>query len=153
VTDTLKKLFFPVFIDPDFKPSGWLHQRIARLKSIRFGQKDFSTTCEELLVLINENLSMNISLLNNSLEVAKWNDQEIKQWFIKCNLIPELYEFYHFQNGNELLLYAHATLAFVWTKEYERIKLRFEEKFKEQEQNLSRDQFLQFIYALKRLPK
>jgi hypothetical protein len=148
VTDTLKKLFFPIFIDPDFKPSGWLHKRVARLKSIRFGEKDFLNTFEELLELINDNLSLNISLINNFSDVTKWNDKEIKQWFGDHHIIPELYEFYHFQNGNELLLYANATLAFSWIKEYERIKVRFEEK-----QSLSQEQFLQFIYALKRLPK
>jgi len=151
VTDTLKKLFFPVFIDQNFKPTGWLHQRIARLKYIRFGERDFMDSCEELLSLINENLSMNISLVKNPFDVTKWNDKEIKQWFINNNIILELYEFYHFQNGNELLLYADATLAFPWTKEYERIKLRFEEKFQEQEQTLSQNQFLQFINGLKRL--
>jgi len=151
VTDTLKKLFFPIFIDQNFKPTGWLHERIARLKYIRFSERDFMDSCEELLSLINENLSMNISLEKNPFDVTKWNEKEIKQWFINNNLIPELYEFYHFQNGNELLLYANATLAFPWTKEYERIKLRFEEKFQEQEQTLSQNQFLQFINGLKRL--
>jgi hypothetical protein len=92
-------------------------------------------------------------LINNVLDVTKWNDNEIKQWFSDHHIISELYEFYHFQNGNELLLYATATLAFSWIKEYERIKVRFEEKFKQQERSLSQDQFLQFIYALKRLPK
>jgi hypothetical protein len=153
VTNTLNKLFFPVFIDRDFKPTGWLHKRIARLKYIRFGERDFIDSCEDLLSLINENLSMNISLVNNSLDVTKWNDKEIKQWFIKHNIIPELYEFYHFQNGKELLLYANAILAFSWIKEYERIKLRFEEKFQEQEQTLSQNQFFQLINALKRLPR
>jgi hypothetical protein len=153
VTDTFKKLFFPIFIERDFKPSGWLHKRVARLKSIRFGENDFLNTCEELLALINDNLSLNISLINNTLDITKWNDNEIKQWFSDHHIISELYEFYHFQNGNELLLYATATLAFSWIKEYERIKVRFEEKFKQQERSLSQDQFLQFIYALKRLPK
>ena len=152
-TDTLKKLFFPIFIDQEFKPSGWLHKPVTRLKSIRFGEKDFLTTCEELLSLINENLSMNISLINNSSNVANWNDKEIKQWFINHRIRSELYEFYHFQNGQELLLYAKATLAFPWMKEYERIKVRFEEKFQEQEQSLTQEQFLQFIYALKRLSR
>lgn len=147
ITDTLQKLFFPVFIDHDFKPTGWLQKRIARLKYIRFGEKDFKDSCEEILSLINENLSMNLSLMNNPFEAIKWNDKEIKQWFINHNIIPDLYEFYHFQNGNELLLYADATLAFPWIKEYERIKLRFEG----QEKNLSQDQFLVFINALKRL--
>jgi hypothetical protein len=153
IADTMKKLFFPVFIDQDFKPTGWLQQRIARLRSIRFGENDFMNTCEELLSLINENLSMNMSLTKNSFNITKWNDVKVKQWFTNNNIIPELYDFYHFNNGMELLLYAQATLASPWTKEYERIKLRFEEKFKHQEQNLSEDQFLQFINALKRLEK
>ena len=151
ITDTMKKLFFPIFIDKDFKPTGWLHERITRLKYVRFGEKDFMVTCQELLSLINENLSMNISLDRDSLYITKWNDIKIKQWFTNNNIIPELYDFYHFHNGMELLLYAQATLAYPWTKEYERIRLRFEEKFKQQEQSLSEDQFLQFIYALKRL--
>ncbi|CAF2807432.1 unnamed protein product, partial [Rotaria sp. Silwood2] len=153
VTDTLKKLFFPIFIDQDFKPTDWLHKRIARLKSIRFSDIDFMNTCEELLSMINEHLYMNISLVRNSLDIKQWNDHEVKQWFIKNHILPELYEFYQFRNGNELLLYAQATLAFPWINEYERIRLRFGEKFQQQKQNLSRDQFLQLINALERLQK
>ena len=150
VTNTRKKLFFPIYIDSNLKiTNNWLHKSIARLKSIRFGEKNFLDSCEELLCLINENLSMNISLEKNPFDVTKWNDKDIKQWFINNNIISELYEFYNFQNGNELLLYANAILTFPWTKEYQRIKLRFKEKF--QEQNLSQDQFFQFINVLKRL--
>ncbi|CAF1469780.1 unnamed protein product [Rotaria sordida] len=153
VTDILKKLFLPIFIDHDFKPTGWLHKRIARLKCIRFGEINFMNTCEELLSMINEHLYMNISLVRNSLDIKQWNDQEVKQWFTKNHILPELYEFYQFRNGNELLLYGQAILAFPWINEYERIKLRFEEKFQQQKQNLSQDQFLQLINALERLQK
>ena len=148
VTDTLKKLFFPIFIDREFKPIGWLQKRVVRLKSIRFGEKDFLETCEDLLGLINENLSMNISLMKSSSDVKKWNGEDIEKWFIDQHLRLDLCDFYHFQNGQELLLYAQATLAFSWMKEYERIKVRFEEKI-----SLSQEQFLKFIYALKRLLK
>ncbi|CAF3634740.1 unnamed protein product, partial [Rotaria sp. Silwood2] len=89
----------------------------------------------------------------NSLDIKQWNDHEVKQWFIKNHILPELYEFYQFRNGNELLLYAQATLAFPWINEYERIRLSFGEKFQQQKQNLSRDQFLQLINALERLQK
>ncbi|CAF4690314.1 unnamed protein product, partial [Rotaria sp. Silwood1] len=153
VTDILKKLFFPIFIDQNFKPTDWLHKRIARLKYIRFGKLDFMNTCEELLSMINEHLYINISLVRNSLDIKQWNDQEVKQWFIKNHILPELYEFYQFRNGNELLLYAQAILAYPWINEYERIRIRFEEKFQQQKQNLSRDQFLQLINALERLQK
>ena len=51
----------------------------------------------------------------------------------------------------ELILYAQATLAYPWTKEYERIKSRFEEKFSELETNLTPFNFSKFINALKHL--
>lgn len=148
VTDALKKLFFPIFIDREFKPIGWLQKRVVRLRSIRFGEKDFVETCEDLLGLINENLSMNISWMKNSSDVKKWNSEDIEKWFVDQRLRLDLCDFYHFQNGQELLLYAQATLAFSWVKEYERIKERFEEKL-----SLSQEQFFKFIYALKRLLK
>ena len=148
VTDTLKKLFFPIFIDRDFKSISWLQKRIVRLKSIRFGDKDFLETCEDLLVLINENLSIDLSLINHAADVKKWTDQEIRQWFIDQRIRLDLYEFYQFQNGQELLLYAQAIFSSSWIKEYERIQVRFEGR-----NSLSQEQFLQFIYALKRLSK
>jgi len=151
VTDILKKPFIPVFIDQDFKPIGWLHKRIDRVKCIRFGERDLMESCEELLSMINENLSMNLSLENNSLDIKKWNEKEVKQWFINNNLISELYEFYQFQNGNELFLYAQAISTYSWTKEYERIRSSFAKKFQEQEQNLSSHEFLKFINALERI--
>jgi hypothetical protein len=148
VTDRLKKTYFPIFIDLDSKPPGWIHKHVTRVKSIHFGEKDFLNTCEELVTLINDNLSLNISLTNDFSDVTKWNDNEIKQWFIDHEIILELYEFYHFQNGNELLLYANAILEFPWIKEFDRVKVRFQNK-----QNLSQGQFLQFIHALKQLTK
>lgn len=144
VTDSVKKLYFPIFIDRDFRASSWLQKRIVRLKSIRFGEQDFLSTCEDLLKLINENLSIHLSLINHAADVKNWNDQEIKQWFINQRIRLDLYEFYHFQNGQELLLYAQAIFTSSWLKEYERIQERA---------NLSQEEFLQFIYALKRLLK
>ena len=148
VTDRITKLFFPIFINEFYKPIGWIQKRIARLKTIRFTHENFLDNCEQLLNLINENLSMNISLKTKiSSEIVQWTRIEIQNWFTKENLRQELYEFYNFQNGQQLLLYAQATLAYPWTKEYERIKGRF------QEDNLSSNDFQKFIVALKHLPK
>ncbi|CAF3450169.1 unnamed protein product [Rotaria socialis] len=153
VTDKLKKLFIPIFIDRDFKPTGWLHKRIARLKSIRFDKTNLIGTCEELLSMINEHLYMNISLVRNSLDIKQWSDKEVKEWFMKNDILPELDEFYQFRNGNELLLYAKAILAYPWINEYERIRTRFAEKFQQKNQNLTQEQFLQFINQLQILNK
>ncbi|CAF2067012.1 unnamed protein product [Rotaria magnacalcarata] len=153
VTDKLKTLFFPIFIDQNFKSTGWLHKRIARLKSIQFDKTNPISTCEELLSMINEHLYMNISLVRNSLDIKQWSDKEVKEWFMKNDILPELDEFYQFRNGNELLLYAKAILAYPWINEYERIRTRFAEKFQQKNQNLTREQFLQFINQLKILDK
>jgi hypothetical protein len=148
VTDRLKKWFIPVFIDPNYKAIDWLDKRIAESKCIRFGEKDFMNTYDELLTIIQQVLCINISSDKRTLDITKWNDKEVKQWFINNKILSELYDFYQFQNGNELLLYAQAVSVFSWTKEYERIRPRFEKKFEEQEQNLSSHKFLAFINAL-----
>ena len=151
VTDTLKKPFIPVFINGDYRVSGWLEKRIHTSKSIRFDEKNFVDTCNDLLSIVKECLSVNITPVKHPFDIKQWNEDEVKQWFSNNHLIPELHEFYRFQNGNELLLYAQATLTFPWTKEYERIKLRFEEKFQIEKQYLSPHEFLKFINALNRL--
>jgi hypothetical protein len=148
-TDTFKKLFIPVFIDPNYKAIDWLDKRIAESKCIRFGEKDFMNTYDELLTIIQEVLCINISSDRRTLDITKWNDKEVKQWFIENKILLELHDFYQFQNGNELLIYAQGVLRFLWTKEYERIRPRFEEKFKEQ--NLSSHDFLKFINSLQLL--
>jgi hypothetical protein len=141
VTDILKKLFIPVFINSDYQAIGWLHQRIDTIKSIRFEEEDVLNTCEELLSMI-----INLSPVENAS-----NDSDVKQWFIKNDILLELYEFYQFKNIDELILYAQAIFTFPWTKEYERIKSRFDEKFLELNQNLSAFDFLKFMTALERL--
>ncbi|CAF1135956.1 unnamed protein product [Rotaria sp. Silwood1] len=151
VTDRLKKPFISVFINGDYQVTGWLKNRISESKQIRFEERDFIDTCKELLLLIKQSLSMSMTLVKNTSNTKQWNAKEVKQWFNNNNLMSELHDFYQFQNGYELLLYAQAILAFSWTKEYERIKIRFEEKFKEQQQYLSPHEFLKFINALTHL--
>jgi len=153
-TNTRKKAFIPVYIDGDYQARGWLESRLTGLKYIRFGEGNFMNTCDELLSMINESLSINIrsiSSVKNSSDVKQWNYEDVQQWFANNNIIPELYEFYQFQNGNELLSFAQAILPFPWTKEYERIRVRFEEKFKQQKERLSSFEFSKFIHALERL--
>lgn len=147
VIDLLKKPCIPIFINQDFKPTDWLNERINDLKCIRFDDSNFTESCNELITIINEN----ISIEKNSSDITQWNDKEVKQWFIDNNLQSELYEFYQFQNGYELLLYGQAIPISSWTKEYERIKLRFEKKFQEQDKQLSPHEFLKFINALDRI--
>ncbi|CAF3202296.1 unnamed protein product [Rotaria sp. Silwood2] len=151
VTNTLKKPFISVFINGNYQVTGWLKSQISESKYIHFEEKDFLDTCNELLSLIKQSLSINMSLVKNTSDVKQWNEKEVKQWFNNNNLMSELHGFYQFQNGNELLLYTQAILTFSWTKEYERIKIRFEEKFKQQQQYLSPHEFLKFINALKHL--
>jgi len=57
VTDTLKKDFIPVYIDADYKATGWLGIRIAGSKYIRFGKADFTDKYHELLSMINKRRS------------------------------------------------------------------------------------------------
>jgi hypothetical protein len=140
--DILKKPCIPIFIDYDYQPIGWLYKRIDRLQSIRYGERDFK---DRLLLMIKESLSVE----ENSSDIKQWNDQEVKQWFRNHHLISELDEFYQFQNGNELVLYAQAISTCPWTKEYERIRSRFEKKAK----HLSPHEFLKFINALERLKR
>jgi hypothetical protein len=147
VRDILEKPGILIYIDRDYEPIGWLHERIDRLKSIHFGEGDFRDIGNDLLSMMNETLSFE----KNSSDIKQWTDKEVKQWFTNHNLIPELHEFYQFQNGNELFLYAQAILAYPWTKEYERIRSRYEKKFHEQEKNLSPHEFLKFINALERI--
>lgn len=145
VTDTLKKAFIPISITTDYQITGWLKNQTTELKHIRFAENDFMNSYENLLLMINKTLSINISLVKNIFN--------IKQWFIDNNIKSELYEFYQFENENELLLYAQAIKTSLWTKEYERIKSRFEQKFKPQELHLSPHDFSKFINALERLNK
>ncbi|CAF5159349.1 unnamed protein product, partial [Rotaria magnacalcarata] len=70
VTDKLKTLFFPIFIDQNFKSTGWLHKRIARLKSIQFDKTN--------------------PIMRNSLDIKQWSDKEVKEWFMKNDILPEL---------------------------------------------------------------
>ena len=79
---------------------------------------------KKLLSMINTTPSIE----KNSSDVKQWNDREVKQWFLHHHLLPELQEFYQFQNGNELILYAQAISTSSWTREYERIRSRFEKK-------------------------
>ncbi|CAF3657248.1 unnamed protein product [Rotaria sordida] len=151
VTDTLKKPFISIFINADYQVTGWLKNRINESKQIHFEEKDFINNCNELLLLIKQSVSMNITSIKNTSDIKQWNEKEVKQWFNNNNLMSELHDFYQFQNGYELLLYTQAILAFSWTKEYERIKIRFEEKFKQQQQCLSPHEFSKFINALKHL--
>ncbi|CAF3829969.1 unnamed protein product, partial [Rotaria sordida] len=60
VTDTLKKTFIPIYIDADYKATGWLGIRIAGSKYIRFGKNDFMNTCKDLLSIINKHRSTTI---------------------------------------------------------------------------------------------
>jgi hypothetical protein len=147
VRDILEKPCILIYIDRHYEPIGWLHERIDRMKSIRFGEGDFLDICDNLLSMMNESLSFE----KNSSNIKQWNDKEVKQWFTNHNLIPELHEFYQFQNGNELFLYAQAILAYPWTKEFERIRSRYEKKFPEQKKSLSPHEFLKFINALERI--
>ena len=140
--DILNKSCILVYIDRDFPAIDWVTQSLDRLQSIDIHQN------ERLLSMINETLSTEENHLSN---VKQWNDREVQQWFTNHHLLPELHEFYRFENGNELFLYAQAILAYPWTKEYERIRLRFERKFDEQEKTLSPHEFLKFIRALERL--
>ncbi|CAF0903405.1 unnamed protein product [Adineta steineri] len=151
---TLKKKFIPVFINTDYQASSWLRSPLTRSKHIRFGNEDFMHTCDELLSMINEYLSIKIPPISTpkSLSDAKqWNNQDVQQWFIRNNILSELYDFYQFQNGNELLLYGQAISSSTWINEYGRIKLRFEEKYKQKNQQLSSYDFSNFISALERL--
>jgi len=141
VTDIIKKPCISIFIDQNFQPIGWLYERIDRIKSIHL-----IDSYDELLSMIDEILSIE----KNSSDIKQWNDKDVQQWFINNHLISELYEFYQFQNGNELLLYAQAISSSTWTKEYERIKSRFEKTFSQQKQ-LSPHEFLKFINALERI--
>ncbi|CAF3855320.1 unnamed protein product [Rotaria magnacalcarata] len=143
VTDTLKKPFIPVFIDTEYEAIEWLKIRINEVKHICFDENDFLNICNQLISMIKENLSLNITVTKNTFD--------IEQWFHKNNLMLELQEFYQFQTGNELLLYAEAILGTLWTKEYERIRTRFEEKFKQKQLCLSPHDFLKFINALNAL--
>lgn len=147
VVDILKKPFIPIFIDQNFAPTDWLNKRIDGLKCIHFDERNFTESCDELLSMMNEIVSME----KNSSDISQWSDKEVKQWFIDNNLIGELYEFYQFQNGHELLLYGQAIPTVSWTREYERIKSRFEKKFQEQDKQLSPHEFLKFINALDRI--
>ncbi len=146
VTDTIKKPFISIYNDQNFQPIGWLYQHVYIIESIRFNERDFMDSCDELMSMINEI----ISIEKNSLDIKQWNDKDVQQWFINNHLISELYEFYQFQNGNELLLYAQAISSSTWTKEYERIKSRFEKIFSQQKQ-FSPHEFLKFINALERI--
>jgi hypothetical protein len=149
--DTLKRPFISAFIDADYKTTGWLDDRIAASKLIRFGTTDFTETCNALSSMIEETLLMNKSLVKKSSDIKQWNDQEVKQWFTTNNILSELHDFYQFRNGHELLLYTQATLSYPWLNEYGRIRLRFDEKFKQQERSLSPYEFLKFVHALERL--
>ncbi|CAF1063126.1 unnamed protein product [Adineta steineri] len=151
---TLKKKFIPVFINTDYQVSGWLRNPLTRLKHIRFGNEDFMHTCDELLSMINECLSIKIPPISTPKSISdakQWNNTDVQQWFIKNNILSELYDFYQFQNGNELLLYGQAISSSTWINEYGRIKLRFEEKYKQKNQQLSSYDFSNFISALERL--
>ncbi|UJR09593.1 hypothetical protein I4U23_013828 [Adineta vaga] len=150
-TNTLNKLFIPIIIDADYQAKGWLETRV---KHIRFVEGNFSNNCDELFSMMSEYLSVDlpsISSLKNSTNIKQWDSADVQRWFINNGIKSELYEFYQFVNGNELFLYAKAILEFPWTKEYERIKLRFEEKFNEHDQHLSSYEFLKFINALEQL--
>ena len=138
--DTLNKPCILVYIHRDLSTVDWLDRRIDRIQSIDVNEE------EQLLSMIKDTLSTD----TNFSDVKQWNDREVQQWFTNHHLLPELYQFYQFQNGNELFLYAQAILAYPWTKEYERIRSRFEKKFEEQEKNLSPHDFLKFIHALER---
>lgn len=153
VTDRLKKLFFPIFIDENFKPTGWLHTRVARLKTIYFNEINPIQTLEEILNMINEHLCMNLSLVRNSDDMKRWDKDEVQKWFVDKHIVPELYEFYQFENGNELWLYAQAILKYSYIDEYQRIKRRFDEKFHDNQKDLSEDEFQHFINELKDLER
>ncbi|CAF0956952.1 unnamed protein product [Adineta ricciae] len=150
-TSTLKKSFIPILIDADYEAKGWLETRV---KHICFGREDFQTNCNQLLSLIGEQLSIelpSVSSLRNSKNIQQWNSSDVQQWFENHGIKSELYEFYQFKSGHELFLYAQAMSGYQWTKEYERIRLRFEGKFQEQQQHLSSYEFLKFINALEHL--
>ncbi|CAF1644065.1 unnamed protein product [Adineta ricciae] len=150
-TSTLKKPFISILIDADYQAKGWLETRV---KHICFGQEDFQTNVDQLLSLIGEQLSIelpSVSSLTNSKNIQQWNSSDVQQWFVNHGIKSELYEFYQFKSGHELLLYAQAMRGYQWTKEYERIRLRFEGRFSEQQQHLSSYEFLKFINALEHL--
>lgn len=159
VTDTLKKEFIPIYVDTDFKASGWLGIRIAGSQYIRFGKNDFTDTYKELLSIINKSHStvtsshlISLPLPNKiSPDIKEWTEKEITQWFTDNNIMSELCQFYQFQNGNELLLYSEAMQTLSWLNEYENIQLKFREKFKGPDQQLSTHQFIKFVNALKSL--
>ncbi|CAF3696239.1 unnamed protein product [Rotaria sp. Silwood1] len=144
----------------DFQATGWLGIRLAsHPKYIRFGRQDFDSAFTELQATLFQNRSKlpinhheaGPKQQETQVHLKQWTVTEIECWFHNNGILCELYQFYGFQNGNQLLLYAEALKNTDWLKEYEDVQQGFENKFKKQQLTLSTHQFIKFVDALREL--
>lgn len=131
--DVLKKPCLGIYLDREYQISGWLVEHAERLKII------YSDEIENLFDYLREYFPRDD------------DKSDIKRWFIDQHLLIELYEFYQFQNRQELILYGRAISSHPWTQEYQRIRSRFERKFAQENRTLSAHEFSKFVTALGRL--
>lgn len=141
----LEKPIIFVSVDQNFTAEDWL---VAE-NVLSFDQNDLIATSNEILTKINEIFSFEIPLIEGRRQTSDlrfWNKEQIRKWFDEQNLLPIIYEFYRFETGNELRIFAEALLKTSWLKEYERIKLRITK-----DQTVSAHEFHKFVNALERI--
>ena len=115
-TERARRPILSILIDEHFRSTNWLKNRILNEKTMRYDPNDF----REFLLTINEFFPQ-----SKSFDMKNWNNEQIQHCFEKNHLRHEILNFYRFENGQELFLYAQAISRSPWTNEFERIRNRF----------------------------
>ncbi|CAF0869817.1 unnamed protein product [Didymodactylos carnosus] len=165
--DMQKKRIIPIFVQKDYKPTGWLGIRVAGLAYIDFNKKLFNDALKELY----DSLSIKSQELSSSNDegkdhkatetaqkqlfsstaldkpTAQWSSDAVNFWFEENRIDLQLRALLDFQNGEELLVYAEE-LKSNFDREQRDTRARFEKQYGVP---LNTVQFIRFKQALYRL--
>ncbi|CAF1077800.1 unnamed protein product [Didymodactylos carnosus] len=167
--DMQKKRIIPIYMQKEYKPTGWLGIRIAGLAYIDFSKKAFDIAVKELSEILNKSteiipkLQQALTLVdsdpkhttsidsNSSIALEKptttWTLDDINLWFEKNRISTELRMLFDFQDGAELLTYA-SDLKSNLEREEKNTRLHFEKKHNEPLSTLQFNRFKRALYHL-----
>ncbi|CAF1138958.1 unnamed protein product [Didymodactylos carnosus] len=167
--DMQKKRIIPIYMQKEYKPTGWLGIRTAGLAYVDFSKKAFDIAFKELSEILNKSteiipqLEQALTLVdsdpkhttsidsNSSIALEKptttWILEDINLWFEKNRISTELRMLFDFQDGAELLTYA-SDLKSNLKREEKNTRIHFEKKHNEPLSTLQFNRFKQALYRL-----